>query len=54
MLVTTKLITKKTKALKNWRKTISNKFRYIEISNKSGNVEFCKLLFNSDFFDQKS
>ena len=30
-----------------------NKFKYIKISNKSTNIEFYKLLFNSDFFEQK-
>ena len=52
-LVTTKLIIKKTKALRNWRKTVPNKFKYLKIFNKSRNVEFSKLLFHSDFFEQK-
>ena len=47
------LIIKKTKALINWRKTVPNKFKYLKIFNKYRNVEFIKLLFNSDFFEQK-
>jgi integrase len=52
-LVTTILITNDSKGLRNWRKTVPNKFKYLKISNKSRNTEFRKLLFNSQYFEQK-
>ena len=47
------MITNQTKGLRDWGKTVPDKFKYLKISNKSKNVEFHKLLFNSDFFEQK-
>lgn len=52
-LVTKNLIIKDSKALRNWRKTVPNKFKYLKINNKSRNTEFRKLLFNSQYFEQK-
>lgn len=51
-LVTKKLITQDNKLLRNWRKTLPNKYKYLKITAKSRNVEFRKLLFNSEFFEQ--
>lgn len=51
-LVTKKLITQDNKLLRNWRKTLPNKYKYLKITVKSRNVEFPKLLFNSEFFEQ--
>jgi transposase InsO family protein len=51
-LVTKMLITQDNKSLRNWRKIVPNKYKHLRISNKSRNVEFCKLLFQSDFFEQ--
>ena len=51
-LVTKKLITQDNQALRNWRKTIPNKYKYLKIVEKSRNVEFRKLLFNSEFLEQ--
>ena len=47
------MITNQTKGFRDWRKTVPDRFKYLKISNKSKNVEFHKLLFNSDFFEQK-
>lgn len=52
-LVTKKLITQDNKVLRNWRKTVPKKYKYLKIVDKSRNVEFRKLLFNSEFFEQK-
>ena len=52
-LVTKKLISQDNKALRNWRKTVPKKYKHLKIVDKSRNVEFRKLLFNSEFFEQK-
>jgi fructose-bisphosphate aldolase class 1 len=51
-LVTKKLITQDNKALRNWRKTLPNKYKFLKIIDKCRNFEFRKLLFNSEFFEQ--
>ena len=51
-LVTKMLITQNNKSLRNWRKTVPNKYKHLRIYNKSRNAEFRKLLFKSDFFEQ--
>lgn len=51
-LVTKKLIMQDTRALRCWRKTIPNKYKFLKIREKSRNPEFRKLLFNSEFFEQ--
>lgn len=51
-LVTKKLITQDNRALRGWRKTIPNKYKFLKIVEKSRNPEFRKLLFNSEFFEQ--
>lgn len=52
-LVTKNLITKDTKELRICRKTISNKWKFLKITNKSRNIKFCHLLFKSELFKQK-
>ena len=47
------MIANQIKELRDWRKTVPDKFKYLKISKKSRNVKFDKLLFNSDFFEQK-
>ena len=47
-----KLITQDSRALRCWRKTIPNKYKFLKIVEKSRNSEFRKLLFNSEFFEQ--
>lgn len=34
-------------------KTVPKKFKFLKITNKSRNIGFRKLLFNSEFFKQK-
>lgn len=52
-LVTKVLISKDTKGLREWRKSLPEKMKSLSINSKSKNAEFRKLLFRSQFFQQK-